>query len=942
MTTEANTCPKCGKKKRTRNALSFTQWILDQASCACDLEPLNASVSSVPATEFCKNCGKAVDGGRQGSMTQWIFRDVTCKCGQSVKPVPVAATTVVEEDVETEDEEELALDKTRFPVERYKPLKELGVGGSGTVYLCRDRILQKKVAVKTLHQLTAEQLINFQTEARATSKLNHPGILSLIDFGPTESGTPYMVLEYFPGMTLEHYLNEHGVLSPDEFSHVFEQISSALSNAHANGIFHRDLKPSNILVRFEGDKLQVKLIDFGVAKVKQETMPTITMQGNTLAGTPAYMAPDMVQGGRFDARSEIYSLGCVLFECLTGRPPFQGTTSLEVLGKHVSMPTPTLADASDDEFPTALEELVSACLAKNPDDRIQTMDDFRACVISVDLNPEDHIKFETKPAASTAPAATSRASVLLMISALLLVAGASAWYVTTVLFAPSKSDLNVIEHKEPAVPKYNEEFVPEKDIGLFKPAVPPEGDPKILVEEANIYYYGRGTKRDLPKAFALFKRAADAGDPAAQESAAYMLQEGIGVNKNLKEAFELYKKSALAGNAAAQMNLGTMYREGQGTKKDYQEALKWTRKAAAQGSSRAMNNIGYMYERGYGLPKDYKESLNWYNKAGQAGEGMAFVNAGYLYESGTGVKKDYKEAARLYGLGSKLNIAAGDRSLACLYVDGLGVKQDLNKAFKLFTKAAAKRDATAERWLGYMYLNGRGVKQDLDQAFKLFSDAGGQEDVQSQFEVGEFYDLGKGSVKADKAEALEWYRMAGNGGSTKAMLRVGFFYEIGIADAKDLKVAEQWYQAAIDKGDVEGYSYLGHIFEERKDLKKAVATYQKGSKLGSYRCDRNMAILYLFGRGVEKNYDEAFRLFSKPTVSGDVAAQRWLSEMYLNGWGVKKDLKKAFEYMLKSAKQDSPISQKILANMYEKGIGTERDHEESLKWAKRAAKNPLQ
>src|SRR5262249_30984498 len=127
-------------------------------------------------------------------------------------------------------------------LERYKAISELGTGGSSTVYLCRDRLLGKKVAVKTLNQLTSEQLISFQTEARANSKLSHPAILTLLDFGPTESGAPYMVLEYFNGITLDRYIQKRGPLSLALLKHVIERITSALIVAHQMGIFHRDLK----------------------------------------------------------------------------------------------------------------------------------------------------------------------------------------------------------------------------------------------------------------------------------------------------------------------------------------------------------------------------------------------------------------------------------------------------------------------------------------------------------------------------------------------------------------------------------------------------------------------------------------------------------------------------------------------------------------------------
>lgn len=171
--------------------------------------------------------------------------------------------------IEPTEEVELVLDPERFPVERYKPLQELGRGASRAVFLCRDRMLGEKVAVKTLRQLSAEQLIAFQFEARANSKLNHPAIITLLDFGPTPAGAPYMVLAYFKSVTLEDFLRVHGKVPLPIFKQIFEPIISGLAHAHSKGIFHRDLKPSNILI--DTLSLQVKLIDFGVARIKEDT-----------------------------------------------------------------------------------------------------------------------------------------------------------------------------------------------------------------------------------------------------------------------------------------------------------------------------------------------------------------------------------------------------------------------------------------------------------------------------------------------------------------------------------------------------------------------------------------------------------------------------------------------------------------------------------------------
>lgn len=287
MTPDTEICGKCGKEKSGRVLGSITQWLLHVDSCTCDR--LKVAPEFNQEVELCSTCGLRLPSGRPGSMTQWIFSSSICKCQaphfaeealtgtlgeREPGPSRESADGVTEE---PEREPELELDPTRFPTQRYRATKVLGKGGSGFVYLCHDRLLNKQVAVKTLRQLSAEQLISFQTEARANSKLNHPAILQLLDFGPTESGSPYMVLEYFESITLADYLVEQGPLSVIDAVHVFERVTSALATAHEQGIFHRDLKPSNILIstKLTNEPPEIRLIDFGVAEIQRNTMPIV-------------------------------------------------------------------------------------------------------------------------------------------------------------------------------------------------------------------------------------------------------------------------------------------------------------------------------------------------------------------------------------------------------------------------------------------------------------------------------------------------------------------------------------------------------------------------------------------------------------------------------------------------------------------------------------------
>jgi len=374
--------------KQASKAGSITQWI---SVCRCDAVS-DMGLDGESSVKFCDACGKRIAEGRQGSFTQWVFRGSgdTCQCKgeqylRSIGVDPNAPAVETASAPEVQDEGaglELAPDV--FPVGRYKPLRELGSGAFSTVYLCRDLMLKKKVAVKVLRLLSPAQLVLFQNEARATSKLTHPGIVKILDFGALETGVPYMVLEYVNGQSLEHELEENGPLPAADAFDVFYFIADALKYAHENGIYHRDLKPTNIL---QGPQ-NALLIDFGVAHLKNEEMPAV-VQGKTLVGTPAYMSPDQLDGKAYDSRSEIYSFGCALFETLTGAPPFAAETPLELLSMHQHQTPPQINEVFDEaNVSVDVEKFMVKCLAKSPDDRFQNFAEVKEAMRGLRLHDD--------------------------------------------------------------------------------------------------------------------------------------------------------------------------------------------------------------------------------------------------------------------------------------------------------------------------------------------------------------------------------------------------------------------------------------------------------------------------------------------------------------------------------------------------------------------------
>lgn len=266
---------------------------------------------------------------------------------------------------------------------QYEVLEKVSEGGMGVIYKARHRFTGGQVAVKLLHHdLTHDQeaLKRFAFEARAATSLEHPNIIKIHDFGISESQVPYLIMDWVDGIGMAKKIKRDGPMNPEEAISVVLQTAQALSHAHEHKVIHRDLKPENLmLTRDHHGKTAVRVVDFGIAKALtgNESLPeaqNLTQTG-TIIGSPFYMSPEQGLGRVTDERSDIYSLGCVMYYALTGRTPFGGSNFVQTIFQHVNEPVPQLEDAYR-SFPEALQAIVATALAKDPDNRYQTMTDF--------------------------------------------------------------------------------------------------------------------------------------------------------------------------------------------------------------------------------------------------------------------------------------------------------------------------------------------------------------------------------------------------------------------------------------------------------------------------------------------------------------------------------------------------------------------------------------
>jgi serine/threonine-protein kinase len=274
------------------------------------------------------------------------------------------------------------IDKGYLLGERYRIIDTLGEGGMANVYLAEDIILQRKVAVKILRldlQNEPQTQARFQREALATSELSHPNIVSVLDVG-TDHGLPYMVMEYVDGPDLKEYIRQNAPLDLHEVIRIMDQILSAVALAHKHNVIHRDLKPQNILMDKRGN---IKIADFGIAVALNQSSVT---QTNSVMGSVHYMSPEQTRGGLVTKQSDIYSLGIILYELITGTVPFNGDTPVSIALKHAQEPIPSIRK-KDQSVPQALENVVLKATAKDPRDRYATAQAMQADLDS-SLDPE--------------------------------------------------------------------------------------------------------------------------------------------------------------------------------------------------------------------------------------------------------------------------------------------------------------------------------------------------------------------------------------------------------------------------------------------------------------------------------------------------------------------------------------------------------------------------
>jgi len=967
MAETQKTCPTC-LKPYTAPTSGFVTQFLGVCRCA-EFAAAEAQSEVLPV---CATCGKEIGSQRAGSMTQWVFRADRCGCEQPVpiQPSANAYTSREIEELDLEQCEELPVRRGNFPIERYKPIAKLGAGASGEVFLAADRMLNKKVAVKVLHEVTSQQLIAFQSEARVTSKLKHPATIQVLDFGPTETGKPYMVLEYLDrAVSLEQFIQENGPLSVDLAITVFYKVCEGLAHAHEMHVLHRDLKPSNVLLSdTESGDPQVKLIDFGVATFKKESQEPTMYQGKTIVGTPAYMAPEQIGDAVYDERSEVYSCGCLMFETLTGRPPFLGETALETMSCHVNKTPPTMQEVSGQAFPKELEALVARCLSKKPEDRPPNVGTVKRKLLTIQSKAaqqagsfQPSVPEELK---ETVGGGNRKAVVVGAVALLALALLALALLAVPFMIQPKPVEQPKKRTKVPQLEIEKDEVFGHQRLSKSEQE---SLDSEMYGEQVVI----EGRKLDQTFPLSLSHKNIARIKIKSSEIADSNIMQSIG-NCESAQSIKFINCTGLTPRAiqrlAQGLDLAGRSKAKQGfwldfsgsdiddegltflTKQSKMRALILTKTLVTDNGLKTLSGMKKLRAldvsetavtskgleslkampllillRAFNCPKvvvgelklgpkisitnepfhlDTNIEFALNSQAAQLGNVEAQWELGTRYHTGDGVNQNYDKALFWYKKAAEQGNILAANNLGSLYMYGQGVPRDGKEAMKWFRIGEKQNEKTATNNVGVIYLEGNGFPKDYAKAVGYFKRSAEQGFPEAQNNLGVCYQHGYG-VKQDYVKARDWYEKAAGQESKLAIVNLGGLYENGLGVPQDSKAALRRFQQAADMGSANGQFYVG--------------------------------VMYFSGHGVKKDLTKAVEWFELAAEQNDTQAQLNLGQVYFYGQGVLKDRETAVNWYRKAANQGLPMAQVRLGQCYEQGQGVEKDVDKAIELYKAAA-----
>ena len=781
----------------------------------------------------------------------------------------------------------------------YRIVSLLGRGGMADVYRAEDERLGREVALKAVPPEFArdpERVKRFQREVRAAAQLAHPHIVTVYEFGQSE-GQLFYTMALMPGGDLKARIRAHPEgMSPAKVRAVASAVARALDYAHGQGYVHRDVKPENIL--FWGDGTP-QLTDFGIARA-MGTGTRMTAAGMSI-GSPHYMSPEQGRGMEVDGRSDLYSLGVVLYEMLTGQLPFNAGDTLGVIYAHVNDPVP--------EIPRELAEwqaVVDRLLAKSPGDRYASAGELAAVLAGESLPRAGATRVMTVRQ-EVAPTKRARESPT-RVAAKPTVGTRIPAALGGAFLALAVVGIGYLVLRDTSVPQPGPRVGGGSDAQVRPASVRPSppSTPEIPVEVGR-----RQPSRPKRVRASVDEGAAAEASLGLNRAARQAIQEGLAAEgfdpRGADGVFGPGTRAALRGWQRAQGHVVTGYLTRASAAELRAEGAEFRAKKAEARAAAQLERRPERIRHG---------SLTLELEPAAATVRLPDLEGGYrpgmrLREGMHRVvvrSEGYQEAVRTVDVTGNTRVR--------IALERLRLSKEDVEAVKRYRKAAAQGNAWAQNNLGLMYAYGRGVAKDDREAVSWYRKAAAQGHAGAQNSLGVMYENGRGVAKDDR-EAVSWYRKAAAQGHAWAQHNLGLMYAYGRGVAKDDREAVSWYRKAAAQGHAGAQNSLGVMYENgrgvAKDDREAVSWYRKAAAQGHAWAQNNLGVMYENGRGVAKDDREAVSWYRKAAAQGHAWAQNNLGVMYENGRGVAKDDREAVSWYRKAAAQGHAGAKKRLA-----------------------------
>lgn len=753
--------------------------------------------------------------------------------------------------------------------DRYEILAEVGRGRVGIVYKANHRRLEKLLAVKVLFEEVGKDetsIKRFELEAKSSARLSHPNIINVLDFGLSFGGFPYLVMEFIDGCDLHSILSSDTRLPLARAIRIITQVCSALDHAHHRGVIHRDLKPSNImLLNVEGLPDFVKLVDFGIAKrydSNEDTIERLTMDGQVL-GTPAYMSPEQCQAGKLDARSDVYSLGCVLFKMMTGSAPITGNSIIDIIHNHIGQEPLSFAAACPDvRIPPAIQEVVLTALEKEPAKRHQSMREFANCLqaayatcgVSMPTPATTFPVFPSTPGQNPLVGGGFTGANPLGSPAAFGQAGIPTALVEAAAAAQAMGAAAV----DPEVAVYKA----RKLETLLESAN--KGDSKAQFELSIRFQNGDGVDSNREEALKWLRAAANSGHREAQYRLGKRLLDGEGLSSATAEGFVWVQKAADQNYEPAQLLIATCYEEGRGTAPSLLKAIHYYRQSEKQGNQHAQTRLAACYQRCFDAGLEAEGFVEW--TEGRAADGdvdALYIIACQFSRTGGAARLSKQAAQHLLPSAQQGNIKA-QMALAQVYFGGKA-PDDAKNGLHWITKAAETGNRDAIVQLAGAIKNGFGTRSDAARAVQLLTGAADGGHLDAQAILGTTLLIGDG-VPRNLTRGITLLRNAAGAGSTMAQWKFALCLKNGVGTVRDQREMEKWFDKAaegkFDQGPTWTWGVPGLRFDE------VIQTCQQFAAMEHRQAHYWLGICYEYGIGVQRDLNKALELYMKSANKG--------------------------------------------------------------------------